>query len=241
MLLSTDHLKRLIDLQKSDLDLDKRQPVLGQIPIMIGNLRKQLSAEKGRAREAQQQVAGLEARRKEKELELAQEEEGARRYAAEMISAQSKGSRRDLETELAFARQAVLEKKEELQQLTQEVSVARENEKAVLADIAVEVDGFEAVIAGHQARLTKARVEFDAAKSRRDQAAAIIPIGAMKIYDHIRSRGKPNPVAPIEGTICGACRIRLAPQVIVEATKMKSLVCCESCQRILYRPEVLAK
>jgi predicted nucleic acid-binding Zn-ribbon protein len=62
----------------------------------------------------------------------------------------------------------------------------------------------------------------------------------MRIYNHVRSRGKLNAVVPIENGNCSACRISLAPQVIVEATKAKALVACESCQRIIYRPEALA-
>ena len=64
-----------------------------------------------------------------------------------------------------------------------------------------------------------------------------LPADAMRIYNHVRSRGKLNAVVPIEGSNCSACRISLAPQVIVEATKAKALVACESCQRIIYRPE----
>src|SRR3989339_133081 len=45
-----------------------------------------------------------------------------------------------------------------------------------------------------------------------------------------------------EGAAAGTpCRISLAPQMIVEVTKAKALVVCESCQRILYKPEPAAK
>ena len=59
----------------------------------------------------------------------------------------------------------------------------------------------------------------------------------MKVYNHVRSRGKLDAVVPIDATTCSACRVILAPQVIVEATKAKALVTCESCQRILYKAE----
>jgi predicted nucleic acid-binding Zn-ribbon protein len=35
---------------------------------------------------------------------------------------------------------------------------------------------------------------------------------------------------------CGSCQINLAPSMVMDLVKMKSLVTCESCQRILYMP-----
>jgi len=61
----------------------------------------------------------------------------------------------------------------------------------------------------------------------------------MKVYNHIRGRGKPDAVVPVVGGHCGSCQINLTPGIILEIAKLKSLVTCESCQRILYKPELL--
>jgi predicted nucleic acid-binding Zn-ribbon protein len=63
----------------------------------------------------------------------------------------------------------------------------------------------------------------------------------MKVYNHIRGRGKLDAVVPVVDGHCGACQINLAPTVMVELTKVKNLVTCESCQRILYKPEPAAQ
>ena len=44
---------------------------------------------------------------------------------------------------------------------------------------------------------------------------------------------------PVVSGHCGACQINLTPGLSLEVAKLKSLVTCESCQRILYKPELL--
>ena len=61
----------------------------------------------------------------------------------------------------------------------------------------------------------------------------------MKVYNHIRGRGSPTPSYP-SSPATGSCQINLTPGLILEVTKLKSLVTCESCQRILYKPELVA-
>ncbi len=239
--MNKESLLKLIELQKQDFALDKLKAVLDKIPVMIANLKAQLEAEKARAGETKARTIALEKKKKEKELELAQKEEQAKKHGAELNTVKTNEAFKALQTEIGFAKQAAGEIETEILMLMEQIDGARKDEKAAAAEVAAEAKKFEAEIAAHEGRLKQAQAEYDAAKAVRDQDAAPIPPQAMRVYDHIRSRGKPDAVVPIEAAICSACRINLAPQVIVEATKLKSLVTCESCQRILYRPEILAK
>lgn len=241
MALTKDNLLQLIELQKQDFALDKVKEAVDKIPVMIGNLKAQLEAEKAKAGDSKAKVIALEKKKKEKELELAQKEELAKKHGAELNSVKTNEQFKALQTEIGFAKQAASEIETEILMLMEQIDSARKEEKAAAAEVANEAKKFEAEISAHEGRLKQAQADYDAAKAVRDQAATPIPADAMKVYNHIRGRGKPDAVVPIEATICSACRINLAPQVIVEATKLKSLVCCESCQRILYRPEILAK
>ncbi|MDD5628131.1 MAG: C4-type zinc ribbon domain-containing protein, partial [Elusimicrobia bacterium] len=85
--------------------------------------------------------------------------------------------------------------------------------------------------------LAELKAKFDGQKAVRDEAAALVPADMMRIYSHARMRGKTDAIVPVDGGNCSACRINLAPQMIIEVTKAKALVTCESCQRILYKPE----
>jgi predicted nucleic acid-binding Zn-ribbon protein len=240
MPLSKENLQQLIALQEKDGELDKVKAVLDKIPVMVANLKAQLESEKAKAGEVKNRVLTLEKKKKEKELELAQKEEAAKKHGAELNTVKTNEAFKALQTEIGFAKQAASEIETEILTVMEQIDAAKKEEKAKLAELSTEQKTFEAEIAGHEKRLAEQQAAFDASKAGRDAATAGIPADAIKIYEHVRKRGKLNAVVPIDGTMCSACRIELAPMVIVEATKAKALVTCESCQRIIYRREALA-
>jgi len=68
-----------------------------------------------------------------------------------------------------------------------------------------------------------------------------IPDDAARQYDYLRKRKSDGEaLSKITGTMCGACRLTVPPQSVVEVAKGR-LVTCESCQRILYRDETAAE
>jgi len=240
MALSKDALLSLIALQKEDGELDKVKSGLDKIPVMIANLKKQAEAEKAKGAGAKNKVIELEKKKKEKELEMAKHEEEARKHASQLNSVKTNDAYKALQNEIGFAKQHVSDIETEILTLMDQLDAAKKEDKAVQAELGVEIKKFEAEISAHEKRLAEQQASYDAAKAQRDAKAAPLPADMMRIYNHIRSRGKLDAIVPIDATICSACRISLAPTVIVEATKLKTLVTCESCQRILYRPEVLA-
>lgn len=239
MAFTKDNLLQLIELQKLDNDLDKVRKTLEQIPVMIGNLKAELEGRKTGASAAKQKVMDLEKKKKEKELEMAQHEEKAKKHGAELNTVKTNEQFKALQTEIGFAKQAAGEVETQILELMEAIDGARKEQKAADAAFANEAKGFETEIAGHEKRMADIKAKFDSDKAARDQAAAPIPANVMKVYDHIRSRGKLDAIVPIDATMCSACRITLAPQVLVEATKLKTLVTCESCQRILFIPATL--
>lgn len=239
MAFTKENLLQLIELQKHDSQLDKIHVALEQIPVMISNLKTELESRKAGAAAAKAKVMGLETKKKQKELELAQKEEIAKKHGAELNSVKTNEQFKALQTEIGFAKQAAGEIETEILQLMEDIDAAKKELKAAEAAFAQEAKGFDVEIAAHEKRLGETQQKYDADKAARDQEAAPIPPQAMKVYNHVRSRGKKDAIVPIDGAMCSACRITLAPQVVVEATKLKDVVCCESCQRILYRPETL--
>lgn len=239
MAFTKEQVKQLIELQKQDAQLDKLKTAMDKIPVMISNLKAQLESEKTRSAELKTQTISLEKKKKEKELELAQKEELAKKHGAELNTVKTNEAFKALQTEIGFAKQAAGEIETEILTLMDQIDGSRKQEKAAAAEFSVEEKKFQAEISGHEKRLSEAKAQYDAAKATRDQAAVPIDGGAIKVYEHIRSRGKLDAIVPIDATMCSACRITLAPQVLVEATKLKGLVTCESCQRILYRPEIV--
>src|SRR5581483_838593 len=131
--LSKENLNQLIALQQKDAALDKVKAILDQIPVMVGNLKSQLESEKSKATEIKNKVIGLEKKKKEKELELAQKEEAAKKHGAELNTVKTNEAFKALQTEIGFAKQAASEIETEILQLMDQIDAARKEEKAAAA------------------------------------------------------------------------------------------------------------
>ncbi len=237
MPLTKEDLQRLIALQGQDAALDKVKAELDRIPREIDAMRAALDGEKARFGEAKARMITLEKKKKEKELELASKEEAARKHGGELNSVKTNEAFKALQNEIERAKNEGSAIETEILELMEAIDACRRDEKAAAAELKAVEDRSKSEVAVLEGALAQAKSRFDAAKAERDQAAVGIAPEAMRIYDHVRSRGKLDAVVPIEDKNCSACRMLLAPQVIVEATKAKNLVTCESCQRILFRPE----
>ena len=230
----------LVAIQDRDAALDKLKAEMDRIPVEIAALRERLEGGKARVSQTKARALALEKRKKEKELELAQKEEAARKHALELNQVKTNEAFKALQREIEQAKSEGSQLETEILELMEELDSCRREEKRVLSEAAELEKEASAQIAALEAKLAELKSRFEADQAARDQAAAPLPAEVLRLYAHIRSRGKLDAVVAIDGSHCRACRMALAPQVIVEATKAKALVTCESCQRIIYRPEVLA-
>lgn len=240
MALSKEHLHALIALQGQDAGLDKIKAEMDRIPAEVAALNAGLEKEKLRLNESKAKTVALEKKKKERELELAGKEEAAKKHGGELNSVKTNEAFKALQKEIECAKLEAGDIETAILELMDQVDASRKEEKAAAAELKGVEEKVKAQVASLEAELAEFKGRFDAAKAARDQAAAPVPAEALKIYDHIRGRGKKDAVVPIDSNNCSACRVILAPQVIVEATKAKALVTCESCQRIIYKPETVA-
>jgi len=241
MTLTKENICRLVALQESDTALDKLQKEMDRIPQEIAALRAGLEAVRTKLGDAKARTLVLEKKKKEREIELAGKEEAVRKHSLELNQVKTNEAFKALQAEIEQAKAAGSAIETEILEAMEGIDACRREEKAAAAGLRSMEDKARIEIAALEEALAGLRSRFDAQKAVRDQTAAGVPAEMLRIYNHARSRGKPDAVVPIDGHNCSACRIVLAPQMIIELTKAKSLVVCESCQRMLYRPEPAAK
>ena len=237
MALSKENVSQLISLQHQDAALDTLKAEIDKIPLEIADIRAAVERDKAALTAAKTNILNLEKKKKEKELELAQKEEAARKHGTDLNSVKTNEAFKALQNEIELAKRQANDIETEILEIMESLDASRRDEKKAAADFKKIEDSSKVEIAAFEAKLKDLQVRYDMGKSVRDAAEGPVPADALKVYNHIRGRGKKNAVVPVEGDLCSACRITLAPQVIVEATKAKALVTCESCQRILYKPE----
>ena len=227
-------------LQHQDLALDKIQAAMDKIPVEIAAVRAALEREKTSASEIKTEILNFEKKKKERELEVGQKEEDARKHSGQLNQVKTNEAFRALQGEIDRAKKEAGELETQILEIMESLDASRREEKGILASLKLIEEKAKGEIAVHETKLKELQSQFESAKAARDASASPVPPDVMKVYNHIRSRGKKDAVVLVDGDLCSACRITLAPQVIIEATKAKALVTCESCQRILYRAETAA-
>jgi uncharacterized protein len=241
MAISKEALKLLVSLQEQDKALDSILREIDAVPPKIEAVKADLANEKKAMDAAKAKTTELEKKKKNKELDAAAKEESARKRTGQLNELKSNDAYKAMQAEIAADKAAAGDIETEILVIMEEIDKAKAAEKAELAaykkiegEAAVDLQKLEAV-------MSEAKGRHAAAKAKRDEAAGPVPPEMMKVYNHIRGRGKLDAVVPVVDGHCGACQINLAPTVMVELTKVKNLVTCESCQRILYKPEPAAQ
>jgi len=87
-------------------------------------------------------------------------------------------------------------------------------------------------------RTKELEAELATLKTQRKEAAAKVDAEDLVIYERARRQARgTSALAPVRGTICGACNVRMPAQTLNLVFIGKSLVQCTSCSRILYVDE----
>ena len=240
MAVSKEALRALVALQQKDAALDVIQKEIDAVPPCIAAAKADLEGEKRHMDAAKAKIVELEKRKKSKELDVASKEESARKHQAQLNELKSNDAYKAMQLEIEKEKAAAGDIETEILQIMEELDAAKKEEKQAVADFKKTEEFSKKDIEKLEAVMSEAQGRHGIAKASRDEAAAGVPADVLKVYEHVRKRGKPDAVVPVVDGHCGACQINLAPSMMVELAKSKALVTCESCQRILYKPEPAA-
>jgi predicted nucleic acid-binding Zn-ribbon protein len=241
MAINKETIQRLVAVQEQDAVLDGLQKEMNRIPREIAALQAGLESAKAKLAEAKAKIIGFEKKKKEKELELAVKEEAIRKHTMELNQVKTNDAFKALQHEIDQAKAAGSQIETAILEFMEGIDGGRKEERAAAAELKTAEDKAKTEIAVLEKDMAELKAKHDAQKAARDEASVLVPPDMMRVYTHARSRGKLDAIVPVDGGNCSACRINLAPQMIIEVTKAKALVVCESCQRILYKPEPAAK
>jgi predicted nucleic acid-binding Zn-ribbon protein len=240
MALTKEALQALVALQQRDKYLDSIQREIDAVPPRVASLSADLENEERHMNEVKAKILDLEKKKKTKELDVAAKDEAARKHTSQLNDLKSNDAYKTMQAEIEAEKKAAGDIETEILQFMEDIDKARAEEKAATAEFKKTEEFAKKDLERLEAELSHAKGRFETAKAERDATAAAVGPAEMKVYDHIRGRGKPDAVVAIVAGHCGSCQINLTPGLSLEVAKMKSLVTCESCQRILYKPEQVA-
>ncbi|MEK7232556.1 MAG: C4-type zinc ribbon domain-containing protein [Elusimicrobiota bacterium] len=239
MALTKEALQALVALQQKDKHLDSIQHEIDSVPPRIAALKADLEEEKRHMDAAKAKILELEKKKKSKELDVAAMDEAARKHSAQLNDLKSNDAYKVMQAEIVAEKAAAGDIETEILQIMEELDGAKVQEKAATSEFKKTEEFSKRDLEKLEAEMSHAKGRFEISRIERDATAAAVAPSEMRVYNHIRSRGKPDAVVPVVSGHCGACQINLTPGLILEIVRLRSLVTCESCQRILYKPELL--
>lgn len=235
-----DDLKQLLKLQELDQTLDQFRLELKKIPARIAELQTQIQEIQFQFEEKKKRFIALEVERKNKEMELANQEEKIRKHETELNAVKSNEAYKALLSEIETAKKQkgliedeILRNFEDADQLKvelkkDEISLKEQQKK------------LEQEIAELKSQIQKSEKALQEELQEREKFVPSIKKELLTIYEYIREKKGGVAIVSIEGECCLGCNTHLTPSTINEVKKGKNLVRCEDCSRILFEPTALS-
>ena len=229
-------LDRLIRLQRLETATAEAQDAIEGIPAERDALDARLEARTAELDGARSRVADHRAARQEAENALAQVQARLDRYKDQLMAVKTNKEYHAMQAEIAAAEADVARLEDQvLEQMLQadELTTAVADAERAQSDERTAVEAERAAVEERQRELA-AQVERHAGE--RGALVGELPAYVAALFDTLTRGRKGLAVAEARDGRCMSCRVRLRPQLYNDIRLNRTLIQCESCQRILYYP-----
>lgn len=227
----------LAALQDVDVELDRLERQAAELRTRIADdeslrvlqtLRDTVAAQLQQHQLAQRSLEGqsasetAEIERRERRLAAGTIRDAAGYTATQHEIEQHTARRRDIEDSLLAAMEDVEVTTARLAQVERDLEEKRgQRAQQVAAD--------QQELAAVQAQIAEQR----ALRTKRD---AVVPPGALVMYDRLRQQKGGRAVSTVQAGVCGVCRVRIPPTTLSKARPGVAFVHCDNCHRLLFVP-----
>lgn len=234
-----EQIKRLVELQKSDVDIYAFKRELEEKPARIQDLKDKFEQKKGTLKQLEEKLKLFQVDQKNHELDLKQKEDliakadqslgllkSNKEYQAKLYEIENYKADKSITEEkllLLFDDIEDIRKKIELEK----ANVAQE-EKAYLSEKKT-VDDEIAVIDDR----------IKVLESQRNQLTPGVHPELLRRYEKILQNKDGLAIVPIKNHACGGCFMNVTEQVLNQIKMFEQIVSCDMCARMLYLEETL--
>ncbi len=226
----------LLDLQDVDSVIDRLTRRLNEIKAALHET-DELIAARTAQRAADESVTRQRAHRKDLELADAALETRIKQADQRLYSGAVKNPKEllDLQNDIA----SLKKQKNTLDDQLFAAMVALEEAESKLKTCADTLARVEAEWRASQGDLATelTQLEHELAEKTAEQTAARAQLGAPDLtqYDQLRRRKGGVAVVEMEGSVCGACGVRVTAHILQQLSQAEHLARCGNCERILVR------
>lgn len=231
-------LQHLLELQRLDSEIAKRQEVLAALPARRKQGDESLAAAAAALEAARENLQAVELGQRSAESALQDQEALLRKLEGQQFQVKDNTAYTALLSEMDRAKEAIsecetaiLEEMEAIETGRQTLADAEAKERDTRASVErerVELDG----------RQQKLEAELTALEAERASVGPQLDAKILALYERIASRRRPA-LALVSGEMCEGCRVGIPAQNYLEIIKGERLITCESCKRILLHPDMV--
>ena len=227
-------LKRLLQLQQIDLEIEQVEARLAEIPGKITSIEEQLRRYIQEHDESKKELADNQKQRRQWEGDIQLLREKITKHKGQLLELKSNEQYRVMVHEIEGEEKRIREFEDRILEKMMDAEKCEERireSEALLDgrkdDIGRQKRDFESALAEAQQHLEDLRKE-------RTGLAESIGSGVLGNYQGIRKTRSGPAVVEAQDGLCTGCNVLLRPQAFNEIQTNLEIITCESCSRILY-------
>ncbi len=234
-----EQLRLLKELQAIDSRGQELRKSIEALPERLRPAKQDLAKLEAMLHQEREQLAETEKWRAEQEEQVRRDEEAVRQAKAKLQQSRNTKDFAAASREVENKRRMIAEREEEVIKVIGAMDATR----ATLAQRETDVEALRQHVAAEETAVTtrtaELQAELERAQSGREALSSQVPRDLLRRYEQVQRR-RGVALVPVVDGICKGCFMSLPPQlnnIIARATSLES---CPSCQRLLYRIEMLA-
>lgn len=227
-------IENLVKLQTIDSEIYSLKHEKDSKPQEIKALEASFEEKKAHLKSLENSLLDLQKQRKDKELELASKEEGAKKLQTQLYTLKTNKEYQamlqqiqDVKTDASVIEDKILE----LFDQADKVKTETEKEKAHLKEEEQAFDAQKKKVEDRVKEIDDRLAQLDA---QRKQVMPEIEPKILKQYERILANRDGLAIVVVKDNSCGGCNMFVPPQVINLIKMYERIITCEICNRILY-------
>lgn len=227
-------LKRLIELQEKDNEINDLTKCLEIAPKQIASALKDLEEKKGKLNTLQEEIDSLKKQRNQLEQDAKTEADQMAKTKTKLPAVKTNKEY----TAILHETDAIKAKITEIEDKELEIMELLDAKEQTIPSLETEFNDEEGQFNQYKKQKeeeqVRARKELEEAEARRAGLAKEIDPKFISLYDQVRKSRENLAVVAIKGETCQGCHQNLQPQVALEVRTGEKVHRCQSCDRFLY-------
>jgi predicted nucleic acid-binding Zn-ribbon protein len=190
--------------------------------------------ERERIEKEKEKIESLEKTRRQKEGQLALEQEKIKRVEGKMFEVKTNKEYQALLSEIDSIKEANSRMEEEILQVMDEIDELKKDLSKREKDAGVTLEKIETERKKLGEKMARDEKIWDGQVERRKVLSKQIESKLVKLYNTLKEKRQGVGVVGVKHETCQGCFVNVPPQMFIEVQKNNALVRCPHCNRILY-------